>query len=111
MVAVKRNNFSTCKILLERGANANFKNDIGLTAFDYSILFCNYEISLYFKENYDCNIREIDYYLEQGNKIEAPLFNIKLYLDTLDKNTVLEEIPQFKLTKQQNKGIKRCLYY
>jgi len=105
MVAVKRNNFSSCKILIERGADINLKNDIGLTAFDYSILFCNYEISLYLKQKYECKPKEIDYYLEQGNKIGAPLFNINLYLDTLNQNIPFEEIPQFKLTNQQNKGI------
>lgn len=105
MIAVKRNNYSTCLMLLDKGADPNFKNDIGLTAFDYSILYCNYEISLYFKNKFNCLAKEIDYYLEQGNKIKAPLFNVKSFLDCLNSNTPIEQVPQFRLTSQQNKGI------
>lgn len=104
MVAVKRNNFSTCLILLENGADPNIKNDMGLTAFDFSVLFCNYEISFYFKEKFGSQVKEIDYYLEQGNKIGAPLFNINLYIESLKNNVPIDKISQFKLTKQQNLG-------
>jgi len=106
MVAVKRNNITSCKLLLEKGAEVYLKNDYGLNAFDYSVLYCNYEISLYFKEKYKSIVKEIDYYLEQGNLIGAPLFNIKLYLDCLNQNIPLDKIPQFKLTREQNKGIR-----
>jgi hypothetical protein len=105
MVAVKRNNFSSCLILLDKGANPNIKNDMGLTAFDYSVLYCNYEISLYFKEKFDSKLNEIDYYLEQGSKIASPFFNIVSYIECLKEKVPLNKIPQFKLTKQQNLGI------
>lgn len=104
MVAVKRNNFSTCILLLEKGADPEFKNEMGLTAFDYSVLFCNYEISFYFKQKYCSKLKDINHYLEIGTELGAPLFNISLYLDTLNANVPVDHIPQFKLTNQQLKG-------
>ncbi len=104
MVAVKQNNFSTCLLLLENRADPNYKNDIGLTAFDYSVLYCNYGISIYLKEKYESKLKEIDYYLEQANKLGAPLFNINLFIESLNANVPVDKIPQFKLTKKQNLG-------
>ena len=104
MTAAKRNYFETCMLLLENGADPDIKNDIGLTAFDYSVLYCNYKICLFFKEKYNAKLKEIDYYLEQGNKLNAPLFNIILFFECLNKNLPVDDIPTFNLSSQQKIG-------
>ena len=104
MIAAKRNNYETFLLLLENGANHELKNDINLTAFDYSVLYCNYKISFYFKEKLNCIPKEIDFYLEQANKIHTPLFNIQLYLESLNNNLPMDTAPVFKLSPQQNRG-------
>ena len=38
--------------------------------------------------------------------INSPLFNIKLYLDNLNKNLPFEDTKSFKLTLEQYKGNK-----
>ena len=106
MVTVKRNNFSTCLLLLENGADPEFRNEMGLTAFDFSVLFCNYEISLYFKQKFNSRLKDINYYLQMSSEIYAPLFNINLYIETLNENVPVDKIPKFKLTNQQLKGNK-----
>ncbi len=104
MVAVKRNNFSTCLLLLERGADPEFKNEIGITAFDYSVLFCNYKISLYFKEKYFSKLKDVNHYYEISSELGAPLFNIDMYINSLNSDVPVDKIPQFKLTNLQLKG-------
>ena len=104
MVAVKRNNFSSCILLLEKGADPEFKNEMGLTAFDCSVLYCNYEISLYLKQKYYSKLKDINHYLEISSELGSPLFNINLYIETLNANVPVDKIPQFKLTNQQLKG-------
>lgn len=101
---MKRNNFSTSLLLLENGADPDFKNQMGLTAFDYSVLFCNYEISLYLKQKYYSRLKDINYYLEKSSEIDAPLFDINLYIETLKADTPVDRIPLFKLTNKQLKG-------
>jgi ankyrin repeat protein len=106
IVAVKRNNFTSALILLEKGANINLRNEYGLTAFDYSILYSNYEISLHLKQKYNPEIKDIQFYLEHRVVINSPLFNIKLYLDNLNENVAFEDTKSFKLTVEQYKGKK-----
>ena len=105
IVAVKRNNFESALILLEKGADINMRNQFGLTAFDYSIMYSNYEISLYFKQKFNPEIRDMEFYLEHRTVINSPLFNIKLYLDNLNEDVPFDDTPSFKLTVDQYKGI------
>jgi len=104
IVAVKRNNFDSALILLEKGADINMRNQFGLTAFDYSILYSNYEISLHFKQKFNPEVRDMEFYLEHRAVIKAPLFNIKLFLENLNENVPFNETPSFKLTVEQYKG-------
>ena len=105
IIAVKRNNFESALILIEKGADINMRNQFGLTAFDYSIMYSNYEISLYFKQKFNPEIRDMEFYLEHRTVINSPLFNIKLYLDNLNQNVPFDDTPSFKLTVDQYKGI------
>ena len=107
IVAVKRNNFDSVLILLEKGAEINQRNANGLSAFDFSVLYSNYEISLYLKQKYNLEVRDLDFYLEQRNTINAPLFNMKLFLENLNNNVPAGDVPSFKLTVDQYKSIKR----
>jgi ankyrin repeat protein len=104
IVAVKRNNFDSALILLERGADINLKNQFGLNAFDYSILYCNYEISYHIKQKFNPEIRDLEFYLQHRTIIKAPLFNMKLYLENLNQNIPFDKSISFKLTVDQYKG-------
>jgi ankyrin repeat protein len=104
IVAVKRNNFDSVLILLERGADVNIRNENGLTAFDYSILYSNYEICLYLNKKYNLEVRDMEFYLEHRSVIKAPLFNVKLFLENLNQNVPFNETPSFKLSVEQYKG-------
>ena len=104
IVAVKRNNFDSALILMEKGADINLRNQFGLTAFDYGILYSNYEISLHLKQKSDPEIRDAEFYLEHRTVINSPLFNIKLFLETLSKDVAPNDAPSFKLTVDQYKS-------
>lgn len=104
IIAVKRNNFDSVLILLEKGGDITLKNQYGLNAFDYSILYSNYEISLYLKQKYNPEIFDMEFYLEHRKVINSPLFNIKLFLENLNENVPFNQTPSFKLSVEQYKS-------
>ena len=104
--ACKYNNIKTAEILIENKCNLLIENSYGMTAFDYSIVMGNYNISLMFMEKHNFKLeKSVDDYIRLNNLVDGPRFKMELFIDNLKNQVPVGKTPSF-----ENDRKKRLLY-
>lgn len=105
IIASKFNFISFTQTLIEHAALVEIVNLNGFNAFDIAFLRGNYEICYYFYTNNILSPKKtLENYIALHEQLKYPLFQIKLFYNTLMNKIPIDNAPSFKVIPKRRKG-------
>jgi ankyrin repeat protein len=102
LIASKRNKINTVKFLIESGCDISSKDINELNSLDNAIILGLYDVAYEFIGKLP--MKSPDEYLEIGNKLRSPYYNLPLLMEHLELKTDPSKVPSFALTGKKAKG-------
>jgi ankyrin repeat protein len=102
LIASKRNKLQTVKFLIESNCDITATDSNDLNSLDNAIIFGLYDIAFEFIGKLPK--KPVDEYLEIGNKLKSPYYNLPLLMDHLELKTEPSNVPSFTLSGKKAKG-------
>jgi hypothetical protein len=84
--------------LLENNANLEYENIHNANCLDTAVVNGNYEIALHLLNLNRLELKEISFYIELSKKTKIPVFNLILFIETLEARVNPSEVPNFALS-------------
>ena len=102
LIASKRNKLNAVKFLIESNCDISIKDANDLNPLDNAIILGLYNIAYEFYGKLPT--KSVDEYLELGNKLRSPYYNLPLFMEHLELKTEPSKVPSFALSGKKAKG-------